>query len=203
MLRSNDPDRFQVMFRYFEDKAIQKDKSGEGFTPVTLLAILLLMCCNSFSQTLFSVFTGMMQCIICVGDKVFDVFLQMMAEKVGSSTTLQLLKRLWYLGDWMFFSSISVKIFLIIFFFQPKTKEHEEELERHAQFLLINFNHTHKRIRRVADKYLSGLAETWVTIIQELCLHALLFHYYINSINPVSCILPLIDSLICSGAVVF
>lgn len=46
VLRSTDQDRFQVMFCYFEDKAIQKDKSGK----MTCLGVLQLEILRSYLQ---------------------------------------------------------------------------------------------------------------------------------------------------------
>lgn len=94
----------------------------------------------------------MMQCVIAVADKVFDAFLNMMADKV--SLAREPARVCWgHLGGCLMYLSLLT--------LQAKTKENEEELERHAQFLLVNFNHIHKRIRRVADKYLSGLVDKY------------------------------------------
>ncbi|XP_074644001.1 phosphatidylinositol 4-kinase alpha-like [Tubulanus polymorphus] len=62
-------------------------------------------------------------------------------------------------GDQMF------KRFLDVMAQKPKTEERDAILDMHAQFMLVKFNHVHKRIRRVADKFLSGLVDRFPHIL--------------------------------------
>jgi len=49
--------------------------------------------------------------------------------------------------------------FLTVMIDKGKIPEREQQLEQHAQFLLLRFNHTSRQIRKVADKFLSGMVE--------------------------------------------
>ncbi|CAL8128289.1 unnamed protein product [Orchesella dallaii] len=63
-------------------------------------------------------------------------------------------------GLWQCFSCVAEKVFdkfLSVLSKWEKNIQKEMELEQHAQFLLVQFNHVNRQIRKVADKFLSEL----------------------------------------------
>ncbi|KAH1001445.1 hypothetical protein HUJ04_005466 [Dendroctonus ponderosae] len=65
-------------------------------------------------------------------------------------------------GLWNCVAAVSDRVFekfLEVMSNKPKNEAREADLEQHAQFLLVNFNHTHKQIRRVSDKFLVALVD--------------------------------------------
>jgi phosphatidylinositol 4-kinase len=61
--------------------------------------------------------------------------------------------------------SVAEKVFakfLEVMSKRDKVPQREIELEEHAQFLLVRFNHIHRQVRKVADKFLSGLVDRYV-----------------------------------------
>ncbi|XP_052714253.1 phosphatidylinositol 4-kinase alpha-like isoform X6 [Crassostrea angulata] len=71
-------------------------------------------------------------------------------------------------GMWQCVSAVADKAFekyLDVMDEKPKSEARDAELESHAQFLLVYFNHIHKRIRRVADRYMTNMVERFPHIL--------------------------------------
>ncbi|KAL4223436.1 Phosphatidylinositol 4-kinase alpha [Mactra antiquata] len=65
-------------------------------------------------------------------------------------------------GMWTCIQAVADKTFekfLDIMAERDRTDEREKELEMHAQFLLVKFNHVYRRIRRVGDRYFTRLID--------------------------------------------
>ncbi|XP_078336365.1 phosphatidylinositol 4-kinase alpha-like [Crassostrea virginica] len=71
-------------------------------------------------------------------------------------------------GMWQCVSAVADQAFekyLDVMDEKPKSEARDAELESHAQFLLVYFNHIHKRIRRVADRYLTNMVERFPHVL--------------------------------------
>lgn len=81
-------------------------------------------------------------------------------------------------GLWNCFSCVAEKVFdkfLIVLMLRDRDAQRERELEQHAQFLLVKFNHVNRQIRKVADKFLSGLVERFPHLLwSRTVLHTML-----------------------------
>lgn len=65
---------------------------------------------------------------------------------------------------WICISSVSERVFdkfIEVMKNKPKDEKREADLEHHAQYLHVNFNHPHKQIRRVCDRFLVKLIDNF------------------------------------------
>ena len=121
---------------------------------------------------------------------------------------------------WYCISSIGEKVFdtfLQVMKNKPKNAARETELEEHAQFLLVNFNHPQRQIRKVSDKFLSLLIDKfphmlwnrrYVTRFQldeyyfdknfmtSQCIFSMYTNYHFHTLFTPTCTIPLISRVL-------
>ncbi|KAL1122935.1 hypothetical protein AAG570_003260 [Ranatra chinensis] len=92
-------------------------------------------------------------------------------------------------GMWFCIASVAERVFatfLEVMSRKPKDESRERELEKHAVLLLVYFNHIHKQVRRIADRYLSGLVDKFPHLLWNrtvLCRMLDLLHVLSSSLD--------------------